>query len=44
MVLHNQIVTLELPVDVAVGLYFREGVAGADTKESRTSTCLSDRR
>lgn len=44
VVLHDQIVTLELPVDVAVGLHFREGVAGADTKESQTSACLSDHR
>lgn len=33
VVLHDQIVTLELPVDVAVGLHFREGVAGAHKRE-----------
>lgn len=27
MVLHNQVVTLKLPVDVTVLLYFGEGVA-----------------
>lgn len=37
MVLHDQVVALELPVDVAVGLHLREGVAAERRRRAQTS-------
>lgn len=37
VVLHNQVVALELPVDVAVGLHLREGVAAERRRRGQTS-------
>lgn len=37
MVLHNQVVSLELPVNVAVGLHLREGVAAERGRRAQTS-------
>ena len=40
VVLNDQVVALELPVDVAVSLHFREGVAGRTQREQNVSTSL----
>lgn len=37
VVLNNQVIALELPVDVAVGLHFSEGVTGGGQRESTVS-------
>lgn len=37
VVLHDQIVALELPVDVAVGLHLREGVAAERRRRTDAS-------
>lgn len=37
VVLNDQVVALELPVDVAVGLHFREGVTGGGQRKSTVS-------
>lgn len=39
VVLNNQVVALELPVDVAVHLHFREGVAGRTHREQSIERC-----
>ncbi len=39
VVLNNQVVALELPVDVAVRLHFREGVAGWTHREQSKECC-----
>lgn len=40
VVLHDQVVALELPVDVAVGLHLREGVAAERRRRVQTSHML----
>lgn len=44
VVLNDQVVALELPVDVAVSLHLREGVAGWTQREENVSVSIYTRQ